>query len=108
MFDFDKGKKYSCQEILAFNLGVSHATIKKWLKQYREESLSSYLSIKRGGNRASVISIDIHNALYERVNNSNDPFRGYWDVQLWIKENFNTDIKYSTHRYYLIRHLKQN
>ena len=103
---FTKEKKYSTQHILATNLGVSYTTIKRWLKQYREESLLSYLSIKRGGNRKSVIDSSLHQALSDRVNSSTEPFKGYWDVRDWVLEKFDIDIKYTTIRSYLIRHFK--
>jgi transposase len=54
VFDFYKRKKYTTQSILANNFGVDYATVKRWLKQYSEETLDSYLSIKRGGNRKST------------------------------------------------------
>ena len=84
---YTKEKKYSTQQILANNIGVDHATIKRWLKQYSEEPLESYLSIKRGGNRKSVVSKELHNALSEKLNSSSNPLKGYWDVQIWIKKD---------------------
>ena len=65
---FTKENKYSTQEILANNIGFDHATVKRWLKQYSEESLESYLSIKRGGNRKSVVSKELHDALSKKLN----------------------------------------
>jgi len=103
---YTKEKKYSTQEILANNIGVNLATIKRWLKQYSEEPLSSYLSIKRGGNRKSVVSKELHDALSEKLNSSLNPLKGYWDVQIWIKKEFNLDLNYQTIRGYLIRHFK--
>ncbi len=103
---YTKEKKYSTQQILANNIGVDHATIKRWLKQYSEEPLDSYLSIKRGGNRKSVVSKKLHNALSEKLNSSSTPLKGYWDVQIWIKKEFDLDLKYQTIRGYLIRHFK--
>lgn len=103
---YTKEKKYLTQQILANNIGVDHATIKRWLKQYSEESLESYLSIKRGGNRKSVVSKELHNALSEKLNSSSNPLKGYWDVQVWIKKEFGLDLKYQTIRGYLIRHFK--
>ena len=101
-----KEKKYPTQGILAKNIGIDHAIVKRWLKQYTDESLDSYLSIKRGGNRKSVVSKELHNALSKKLNSSLDPLKGYWDVQIWIKKEFDLDLKYHTVRAYLIRHFK--
>jgi transposase len=103
---YTKEKKYSTQEILANNIGVDYATVKRWLKQYSEETLESYLSVKRGGNRKSVVSKELHDALSNKLNSSLDPLKGYWDVQMWIKKEFDLDLKYHTIRSYLIRHFK--
>ena len=103
---YTKENKYSTQSILATHLGISHATVKRWIKIYREEGLLSYLSEKRGGNRKNILPEEVHIALSKRVNSSSDPFKGYWDVQLWIKKHYNIDIKYTTIRSYLIRHFK--
>lgn len=103
---YTKEKKYSTQEILANNIGIDHATVKRWLKQYSEESLESYLSIKRGGNRKSVVSKELHNALSKKLNSSSNPLKGYWEAQIWIKEEFDIELKYHTIRSYLIRHFK--
>ncbi|MFT5252746.1 MAG: transposase [Flavobacteriales bacterium] len=105
-FIYTKENKFSTQLKLSIHLGVDHSTLKKWLKQYRQEGLSSCLSFKSGGNRASVISKSIHEALEERLNSSEDCFKGYWDVQDWIRIRFNQEIKYNTIRTYLIRHFK--
>ena len=103
---YTKEKKYSTQQILANNIGVDHATVKRWLKQYSEETLASYLSVKRGGNRKSVVSKELHNALSNKLHSSSNPLKGYWDVQVWIKKEFDLDLKYHTVRSYLIRHFK--
>jgi transposase len=103
---FTKEKKYSTQSILANNLGVDHATVKRWLKQYSEETLDSYLSIKRGGNRKSLVSNELHNALSKKLKSSSNPLRGYWEAEVWIKNEFDIELKYHTIRSYLIRHFK--
>jgi len=103
---YTKEKKYPTQKILAENIGVDYATVKRWLKQYSEETLESYLSIKRGGNRESVVSKDLHNALSKKMSSSSNPLKGYWEVQIWIKKEFDIEIKYHTIRSYLIRHFK--
>jgi len=103
---YTKEKKFVTQKILSTYLGISYTTLKRWLQEYNEEGLESYLSIKVGGNRASVIPVEVHSALAARVTSSSNSFKGYWDVQMWIKDEFGLAIKYNTVRTYLIRHFK--
>ena len=103
---YTKTNKYSKQSILATHLGVSSATVLRWLKQYREEGLESVITIKPKGYPTSKISKLIHDELAIKLNSSTDPFRGYWDVQIWMNNKFNERFKYNTIRTYLIRHFK--
>lgn len=42
-----KEKKFRSQQELSNYLGVDYATVKRWLKQYKEEGLDSILVLKR-------------------------------------------------------------
>ncbi len=99
-----KTQKFSSQRKLANHLSVDYATVKRWLKQYREEGLQSLTKMNSGGKRKSIISEELHQALDKKVNDSNEPFLGYWEAVLWVKNEYNLDIKYNTLRTYLIRH----
>lgn len=101
-----KESKFKGQLELANHLGVDYATVKRWLKQYREKGLTSLTQMKSGGKRPSVISSELHNKLSEKLNDSNNPLLGYWDAVLWVKSNHGIDLKYTTLREYLIRHFK--
>ena len=103
---YTKEQKFKTQLILSTHLGIGITTLKTWLRQYTNEGLASYLVIKSGGNRESIITKEIHDKLSELLNSSTNSFRGYWDVQNWIKEEFNLEMKYNTVRTYLIRQFK--
>jgi len=103
---YTNNSKFRGQLELSNHLGVDYATVKRWLKQYREEGIGSFASIKTGGNRKSVIDNTIHESLSEKLNNSSEPLLGYWDAVSWVKEMHGVDIKYNTLRTYLIRHFK--
>lgn len=103
---YTKEKKYRTQTILATHLGIDYSSLKRWLKQYRKGGLVSYLSIKSGGNKASIVSVDIHKKLSEKLNDSTSPLKRYWEAQQWVRDNFGLEIKYNTLRTYLIRHFK--
>ncbi len=103
---YTKENKYKTQTILATHLGIDYSSLKRWFKLYKEEGLASYLKIKSGGNKASVITEDIHQKLAEKLHDASNPLKGYWEARQWIKDNFGLDIKYNTVRTYLIRHFK--
>jgi len=103
---YTKEVKYTTQTILATHIGIDYSSLKRWLKQYNEEGLESYLSIKSGGNKASIISEEIHKKLSDKLNDSAAPLKGYWEAQQWVRDNFGLEIKYNTLRTYLIRHFK--
>ena len=48
-----KANKFKGQLELSNYLGVDYATVKRWLKQYREEGLLSLTVFKSSGNRKS-------------------------------------------------------
>ena len=103
---YTKENKYKTQTILATHLGVGYSSLKRWFKLYREEGLSSYLKIRSGGYKPSIITADIHQKLEQKLTDSSNPLKGYWDAQQWIKDNLGLEIKYNTLRTYLIRHFK--
>lgn len=101
-----KEKKFQSQLEISKYLGVDYATLKRWLKQYKEEGLDSILVLKSGGTRRSVIDTKIHESLLVKLHDSNEPLLGYWDAVLWVKNTHDIKIKYTTLRAYLIRHFK--
>lgn len=103
---YTRNKKFKGQLELSNHLGVDYATVKRWLKQYREEGIESLVSLRTGGNRKSVIDNTIHESLSEKLNNSSEPLLGYWDAVLWVKDKHGINVKYNTLRTYLIRHFK--
>ncbi|PCI73881.1 transposase [Candidatus Dependentiae bacterium] len=103
---YSKSKRFKTQTDLSTHLGVDYSTLKRWLKQYKDEGLASLLTLASGGNKKSMITPPIHAALADRLESSSNPFRGYWDAQTWIKEVFKKELQYNTVRTYLIRHFK--
>ena len=91
---------------IANHLSVDYATVKRWLKQYKEEGIKSLTILRNGGQRRSAISHEVHQSLSAKLNDSTQPLLGYWDAVLWVNNNHGLEIKYNTLRTYLIRHFK--
>lgn len=103
---YTKEGKFKGQLELSNYLGVDYSTVKRWLKKYREGGLSSLTQLNIGGQRPSVISPELHEALSEKLNDSRNPLLGYLDAVLWVKNNHGINLKYTTLREYMIRHFK--
>lgn len=101
-----KENKFSRRTDLANHLGIGIASLDRWTKVYKESGLDCMLTISNGGKRRNSIPKEVHEGLAKKVYNSNDPFLGYWDAVLWVKENYQLEIKYNTLRTYLIRNFK--
>ena len=94
------------QQDIADHLCVGYSTLKRWYKQYTEKGFSSFASMNMGGNKPSVVPIEIHKALKAKLYDSNNPLLGYWDAVLWVESGFGVKIKYQTLRKYMKKHFK--
>lgn len=92
------------REHSAKELGISTRTQERWLSTYLKKGLTNFIQAQTNSKKSKEITTEIHEGLAKRVNSSTDCFRGYWDAQLWVKEQFGKEIKYSTLRVYLIKH----
>lgn len=100
-----KENRFKKRTDLADYLCIGYSTLKRWLKDYRENGLSGYLQLGSANGRPTVISEEIHQALEKKVNDSIDSFRSYQEAQLWVKDEFGEDIHYQTLRGYMIRNM---
>lgn len=99
-----KTKKFKTRQELANYLGIHIRTQERWLIKYRKGGMSNFIIDLPKNRRSKIITPEIHQELKSRVANSNNPFLGYWDAQLWIEEEFGISIKYHWLRKYLITH----
>lgn len=98
-----KEKKFKSQLELSYYLSIDHATLKRWLKQYREEGVDSLIAFKSGGKRRTLVSSDIHDGLCNKMQDYENPLLGYWDAVIWVKDEYGVDLNYHSLRSYLIR-----
>ena len=91
-----KQGKFIYQSHLASKLGYTEKTIREWLKHYQSEGLSSFITIRVGGNRLSSIPKAILQWIEEQLNNPQTTITSYTELQRLIQENFNEVIPYST------------
>lgn len=101
-----KKNKFKERNQLAKFLGVSKSTLQIWTEKYEESGLEGLLTISSGGDRKTIIPESVHLKLKEKLEDSENPLRGYWDAVAWLKEHHQLEIKYHTLRAYLKRHFQ--
>lgn len=96
--------RFKNREELASFLGVSTKTLFNWTASYKSSGLEAMLSISNGGKRREVITPDIHEGLSKKLQDSSNPFKGYWEAVEWVEEHFGVSINYRTLRSYMKKH----
>jgi len=94
------------QADIADELCISHPTLKRWYRKYREDGFEKLIQLPTIGGSKSIIPEHIHSALEKKLQDSTNPLLGYWHAMEWVKDEFGLDIKYHTLRQYLITHFK--
>lgn len=93
------------QEAIASHLCISQSTLTRWYREYLDKGFDYFITENRkGGNNQKTILPSIHESLEEKLSDSANPLRGYWEAVEWIKENHNEEINYHTVRAYLKKH----
>lgn len=101
-----KSAKFGTRQELANYLGIHIRTLERWLNSYKSGGILEMLSDKPKNKQSKIITPEIHQGLERRVNDPQDPFRGYWDAQNWVTQEYGIEIKYQRVREYLIQHFK--
>jgi len=89
-----KSVEYDTLDKVSSHLGVSYATLQRWLKCYREEGINSLLSPPTRNKPSKIITPEIHKELEKRLRDKDNPFSGYVEVQQWLLETYDVKIGY--------------
>lgn len=106
LIEIKKSEVALSKDELAHLVGCNHNSITKWRKLYREGGLELLCSHQQGGARRSVIDEKTKKALSKRLLSPREGFRSYRDMQRWLAEEFNAQIKYITLVKYVQRHFQ--
>ena len=99
-----KSGKFETRQDLADFLGVHIRTQERWLNSYVSGGTVQMLEDKPRNKGSKIITPAIHKGLEQRVNDSHDPFLGYWEAQCWVREQYGIEVNYHRIRTYLIQH----
>ena len=91
-----KQNKVAYQKQLAQKLGFTEKTLREWLKLYKSEGLNSLLTVRVGGNRASVISKEALEFIEKQLNNPQTTITSYVELQQLVEDTFGECINYKT------------
>jgi transposase len=92
------------KESLKARVGVCGQSINNWRAAYRVGGLSKLLSHNKIGFKPSVFSAVEKSELGVLVNNPKNGIVGYVELQRWVKETFDKDVKYIT----LVKFMEKN
>ena len=89
---------------LANLIVANHNSIQTWRKAYILGGITALLTYKKTGFKPSLISLEAHKKIEEKLNSPTDAFRSYKELQQWVDKEFSKGIKYITINHYVKRH----
>ena len=79
---------------LAVTLGVNRITVQRWLREYRVEGISGFLQPKQAGGRKPIIPPEVQVQLQKLLDDPDNGFRTYGDIQKWLLDEYNLNVSY--------------
>lgn len=99
-----KEGRFGFRQDLANHLGISLRCLENWVGEYNSEGIEGFLAVRPRRKGSGIIGPEVHQGLASRVNDGSAPFKGYWEAQQWIMEEYGLEVKYHRVREYLIKH----
>jgi transposase len=90
-----KCNQVSSRNELAERLGRDKATLTRWLDRYKRGGLESLLEVGKAPGKAPAVSGQALAQLKQRLAQRHG-FGSYGEVQQWLLDEFDLDLKYST------------
>ena len=84
--------------------GYNANSTQKWRKMYLEGGLCNLLKHSKTGYKPSIISGESKDILSEVLHNPSNGINGYKELQRWVKDNLEIDVKYTTLNEFVKRH----
>jgi len=101
-----KRKKHVYRQDLAKDLMISPRTLERWINKYNAGGFEELLCFERMTKVSSQITPEIHQALKDKVSNSEDCFLSYKEGLDWLNTTYNLQMKYDWFRDYLKKHFQ--
>jgi transposase len=88
---------------LASLTGASDNSIHKWRSGYAKEGIGFLLKENRGGRKPAAITGKIQSSLSSRLNNPQQGFRSFVEIQQWLLTDWGVDMQYHAVNKYVKR-----
>ena len=77
-------------------VGVHRITVQRWLKQYSDGGLSSFLKLGRSTGRPRVIPQEVISGISTKISEESCEFKSYKEIAVWVEDNYQVSVKYQT------------
>ncbi len=101
-----KKEKHVYRQDLAKDLMISPRTLERWINKYNDGGIESLLCFERTTKVSIQITPDIHQAINDKVSDSEDCFLSYKEALDWLNVTYGLQMKYGWFREYLKKHFK--
>lgn len=91
-----KRKEVSSREELAARCHRDKATITRWIRRYKDGGLSALLRVGKAPGATRKLQGETLERLKARLDNPEEGFRSYGEIQRWLKDECNLEVKYGT------------
>ncbi len=96
-----KSNTYKTRIELADEIGVGKRTLERWIHTYENKGIDSLLAPITRRKPSTFITQQIHKALFNRLSDPKNAFGSYIEMQAWLNEEFECNIKYENLYYYV-------
>ncbi len=77
-------------------LGVHRTTVQRWWKEYKQGGINQLLEQKQRTGRPPSIPSEVIQGIKKQLSQENAGFKSYKEIQQWVKNEYQVDVKYST------------
>lgn len=96
-----KSETYKTRKELADGIGVGKRTLERWIHVYENKGIAVLLAPLSRDRTSTFITKEAHVALLKRLSDPKKAFVSYIEMQVWLKVEFDCDIKYDNLYYYV-------
>ena len=96
-----KSNTYKTRIELANAIGVGKRTLERWIHTYENKGINALLAPIVRRKSSTFITKEIYSALLQRLSDPKKSFVSYVEMQAWLREEFDCNIKYENLYYYV-------
>jgi len=101
-----KENRFRTRQELANYLEIGKRSLERWLKVYKELGFKQMCTPAKRNKKPGFLTQEIHQGVSLRIENPENPFRGYWEAHQWMEQQYGLELSYFNVRRYLIKYFK--